>query len=175
MPLRLTSRKPTVALSSHLCRAHDHWTDGDERDYSRFIAAIGDSACTHGRSAACTACANPFHAHRPGRHLFPLRLRRPRLRPALLFRLEARAAVRLRQRRELRGRRPRYPLHVPAATPSPSAPLCRAAVESGYAIWDTLRDDVSSATFRIHPDLEEPMPPDLYSPAIDAKSIRPGT
>jgi hypothetical protein len=47
--------------------------------------------------------------------------------------------------------------------------------ESGYAIWDTLRDDVSSATFRIHPDLEEPMEPDLYSPAIDAKSIRPGT
>ena len=47
--------------------------------------------------------------------------------------------------------------------------------ESGYAIWDEIRDAVSSATFRIHPDLEEPMDYDLYSPAIDAKSIRPGT
>src|SRR6185312_10467696 len=46
---------------------------------------------------------------------------------------------------------------------------------SGYAVMDTLRDTISSATFRIHPLLEDPEDSDLYSPVIDAKSIHPGT
>ena len=35
-------------------------------------------------------------------------------------------------------------------------------------VLDTLRDAVSSATYRIHPDLEEPEN-DLYSPAHRAR------
>ena len=46
---------------------------------------------------------------------------------------------------------------------------------SGYALLDTVRDAVSSASYRIHPDLETPSMPDLYSAAVTAKSIRPGT
>jgi hypothetical protein len=45
---------------------------------------------------------------------------------------------------------------------------------SGYELLDQVRDDVSSATYRIHPDLDDPAP-DMYSPAINAKAIRPGT
>ena len=43
------------------------------------------------------------------------------------------------------------------------------------AVMATLRDAVSSATYRIHPDLEEPYESDFYSPALTPKSIRPGT
>ena len=49
----------------------------------------------------------------------------------------------------------------------------RNAGVSGYAVIDTLRDAVSSATYRIDPVLEDPADPDLYSPAIDAKSSGP--
>ncbi len=46
---------------------------------------------------------------------------------------------------------------------------------SGYAVIETLRDAVSSATFRIHPELEAPLEQDFYSPAVAPGSIRPGT
>jgi hypothetical protein len=37
---------------------------------------------------------------------------------------------------------------------------------SGYEMIDVMRDAVSSASYRIHPDLDGPYEPDLYSPAI---------
>jgi hypothetical protein len=45
---------------------------------------------------------------------------------------------------------------------------------SGYALMEDLRDIVSSATYRIHPDLDDP-PPDFYSPRISPHSIKAGT
>ncbi|HUO97883.1 MAG TPA: hypothetical protein VMU01_04410, partial [Rhizomicrobium sp.] len=47
--------------------------------------------------------------------------------------------------------------------------------QNGYGVLDRLRDAVSSATYRIHPELEEPYEQDLYSPALKPGSIRPGT
>jgi len=47
--------------------------------------------------------------------------------------------------------------------------------KGGYAILYEIRDAVSSATYRIHPELEEPYEQDLYSPALKPGSIRPGT
>ncbi len=46
---------------------------------------------------------------------------------------------------------------------------------SGYAIIERIRAAVSSATYRVHPDADAPLPPDFYSPAIDSKAIVPGT
>ena len=46
---------------------------------------------------------------------------------------------------------------------------------TGYGLLETLRDTISSATYRIHPDLDAPLPPDQYSPAITPQSIRAGT
>ena len=71
-----------------------------------------------------------------------------------------------------RGRDFRYGFNGNAVAQRTTVP---SGSESGYEIWDQIRDNVSSATFRIHPTLEDPDAPDLYSPAIDAKSIRPGT
>ena len=152
---------------------HDHWTEGDERDYSRFIAEIGDSGCNTVDSCL-HGVHNPFRATDPA---------------GVEFRSDcADLAYNLRfyfaWKRGLpfgyvsavsaqgSGRDIRYTFRGNAAVERATP---RSGTESGYAIWDTIRDAVSSATFRIHPDLEDPMEPDLYSPAIDAKSIRPGT
>jgi len=45
----------------------------------------------------------------------------------------------------------------------------------GYTIIDRIREAVSSATYRLHPDTDGPLPPDFYSPAITPAAIRPGT
>ncbi len=47
--------------------------------------------------------------------------------------------------------------------------------DNGYRVMQTVSDTISTATFRIHPNLETPLEPDFYSPAITPKSIRPGT
>jgi hypothetical protein len=46
---------------------------------------------------------------------------------------------------------------------------------SGYTIIERLRAAVSSATYRVHPQSDGPLQPDHYSPALDPKSIVPGT
>jgi hypothetical protein len=151
----------------------DHWSDTDERDYSRFVAEIGDSGCNT-VDTCLHSTRNPFHGSDP---------------PGVYFRSDcADLAYNLRfyfaWKRALpfsyvsqvsmlgRGRDIRYGFLGNAAAERITVP---GNGVSGYEIWDELRDNVSSATFRIHPARETPEEPDLYSPAIDAKSIRPGT
>jgi hypothetical protein len=43
---------------------HDHWTEADERDYSRFVAEIGDSGCNTVDSCL-HGVHNPFRATDP--------------------------------------------------------------------------------------------------------------
>lgn len=164
---------PRIVYPAIYVVRHDHWTEADERDYSRFVADIGDSGCNTVDSCLHSV-RNPFHGTDPA---------------GVEFRSDcADLAYNLRfyfaWKRGLpfgyvsavssqgSGRDIRYTFRGNAVAERTTA---SSGNESGYAIWDTLRDAVSSATFRIHPDLEEPMEPDLYSPAIDAKSIRPGT
>src|SRR5262249_52737065 len=45
----------------------------------------------------------------------------------------------------------------------------------GYRLLRTLISAVSSASFRIHPTLEHPHEPYLYSAALKQNSVRPGT
>src|ERR1700749_3825937 len=152
---------------------HDHWSEGDERDYGRFVEEIGDSGCNTVDSCLHSV-RNPFHGTDP---------------QGVEFRSDcADLAYNLRfyfawkrglpfgyvsaVRAQGSGRDIRYTFRGNAVAERITA---SSGNESGYAIWDEIRDAVSSATFRIHPDLEEPMEPDLYSPVIDAKSIRPGT
>jgi hypothetical protein len=170
----LESAKPsqTIYPAIYVVR-HDHWSENDERDYSRFVAEIGDSGCNTVDSCLHSV-RNPFHGSDP---------------EGVQFRSDcADLAYNLRfyfaWKRGLpfgyvsavssqgSGRDIRYTFRGNAAAERTTVP---SGIESGYAIWDEIRDAVSSATFRIHPDLEEPMDPDLYSPAIEAKSIRPGT
>ncbi|HWA88992.1 MAG TPA: hypothetical protein VG889_03090 [Rhizomicrobium sp.] len=151
----------------------DHWSDTDERDYSRFIAELGDSGCNT-VDACLHSTRNPFHGTDP---------------PGVYFRSDcADLAYNLRfyfaWKRGLpfsyvsevsmlgRGRDIRYGF---LGNEVAERVTVQGGSVSGYEIMDELRDYISSATFRIHPARETPQDPDLYSPTIDAKSIRPGT
>src|SRR5580698_7986255 len=96
---------------------YDHWTDADERAYSEFIQAIGDSQCRTVDSCLHGSW-NPFAA-------------------------------------------------------GDSDDVTNSV--NGYSLLNVVRDAVSSASYRIHPDVETPYEPDMYSPLIQPKSIRPGT
>jgi hypothetical protein len=152
---------------------YDHWSPEDERGFGEFVSAIGHSQC-----ATVDAClhdpANPFRASDPPGVEFrsdcadlPYVLRfyyawKQGLPFGYVSAVEPRG----------RTRDIRYTAKGNSVAERTDA---RSAGTSGYAIIDAIRDAVSSATYRIHPDLEDPADPDLYSPAIDAKSIRPGT
>ena len=149
----------------------DRWSEADEKEYGRFIAELGDSGC-----ATVDACLhdarNPFRGTDPPGTVFdsdcadlPYVLR-------FYFAWKRGLPFSYESDVEPRGatsdlRYSRYGNSVAGRT----AP----AGGNGYAILDTMRDVVSSATYRIDPDLEEPYEQDFYSPAIAPGSIRPGT
>lgn len=151
----------------------DHWSDTDERDFSRFIAEIGDAACNT-VDKCLHSTRNPFHGTDPPGVYFrsdcadlPYNLRfyfawKRGLPFGYVSEVSARGS----------GRDIRYTFRGNAVAERVTV---QSGVVSGYAVMDTLRDTISSATFRIHPALEVPEDSDLYSPVIDAKSIRPGT
>jgi hypothetical protein len=163
---------PTTYPAIYVVRS-DHWSDADERDYSRFVAEIGESGCNT-VDACLHGVRNPFHGTDPDGVYFgsdcadlAYNLRfyfawKRGLPFGYVSMVSARGS----------GRDIRYTFRGNSVAERTTV---TGGIESGYAIWDRIRDDVSSATFRIPPELEEPQDSDLYSPAIDAKSIRPGT
>ena len=152
---------------------YDHWSDEDERVYGQFIAAIGESDCDT-IDACLHSAANPFRASDAPGIVFqadcadlPYLLRFYfSWKRGLPFSYESAVAPRGRSG-DLRFTADGNVVTARADLPS--------GVLSGYAIIERLRDAVSSATYRIHPDLDGPLPPDHYSAALDAKTIRPGT
>ena len=171
---------PSQTLASATVRAgnayvvrYDRWTAEDERDYGEFIAAIGESQC-HTVNDCLHGTANPFRASDPRDRYFesdcadlPYVLR-------AYFAWKRGLPFSYEKDVEPRGhtRDFRY-------TKNGNAVIDRTDVlsysTSGYALLDDVRDMISSASYRIHPDLEEPGEPDLYSPAITSQSIRAGT
>ena len=163
----------TSVLDERYVVRYDRWTDGDERGFGEFIAAIGNSGCI-----TVDAClhdpANPFRASDlPGIEFvsdcadLPYVLRfyyawKHGLPFGYVSAVEPRGHT-----RDIR--------YTAMGNRVAARADARNAGATGYAIIDTIRDAVSSATYRIDPDLEDPADSDLYSPKIDAKSIRPGT
>jgi hypothetical protein len=164
---------PTLAPSAMVTVRYDHWTDADERGYGEFITAIGDSGCRT-VNGCLHSPANPFRASDPEGIEFrsdcadlPYVLRAYYAwKRGLPFSYESAVSPR-GHTRDIRY------------TANGNQVVSRQDVltnsSSGYALLDTVRDAVSSASYRIHPDLETPMMPDMYSPAINAKSIHSGT
>jgi formylglycine-generating enzyme required for sulfatase activity len=152
---------------------YDHWSDSDERDYGEFIQAIGDSGCTT-TDACLHGPWNPFHASDPDDvHFYSDCAQLPYVLRAyfawkrgLPFSFERDVVARggatdTRYSREgniITGR-----------TDVLSGSI------GGYALLNTVVRAISSASFRVHPDIDEPVPPDFYSVALQANSIRPGT
>lgn len=146
------------------------WSDGDEKEYSRFIAELGESGCT-----TVNRCLhdphNPFRGSDPPDMRFasdcadlPYYLR-------FYFAFKRGLPFSFVSEVEPRGRS--RDIRYTAAGNRVTARSYPAG-QNGYAILEHLRDAISSATYRIHPELEDP-PQDFYSPAITAASIRPGT
>ena len=150
---------------------YDRWTQEDERGWRDFIAALGEADCR-----TVDQClhdpANPFRASDPPGTVFvsdcsdlPYLLRfYYAWKRGLPFSYEDEVApigAASDERYSPNGNR------VVSRRTIPSGVL------SGMAIIAQMEDAVSTATYRIHPDVDTA--PDFYSPAIDPASIRPGT
>lgn len=152
---------------------YDHWTDADERAYGEFIRAIGESGC-HTVDSCLRGPWNPFRASdAPTMHFVSDCAELPYVlrayfawKRALPFSYEREVTPRSHTN-DLRYTREGN--EVTARTDVLSGST------SGYELLGAVREQVWSASFRIHPDLDEPLVPDMYSPAISVKSIRPGT
>ena len=162
---------PAAAASLTLIR-HAAWTAADDRDYGEFIAAIGASGCR-----TVDAClhdkANVFAASDPkGVHFrsdcadlpYVLRFYYAWHR-GLPFSYVTDVAPRGRAsdiRYSPRGNQVESRRDVLTGT-------------DALSVLNVLRDGVSSAAYRIDPELEAPLESDFYSPAVGPRSIRPGT
>ena len=149
---------------------HDSWTDADERGYGEFIAALGENGC-HSVNQCLHSTANPFaKTDPPGTAFFSDCADMP-------YYLRAYYAWK-------RGLPFSY---ISAVSPIGASNDIRYTARgnaianrrdvttgsvNGLDLLSTLRDTVSSATYRLHPDLEAT---DLYPVRIDRKAIRPGS
>ena len=159
------------ADSRYLIRA-EGWTEADERGFGEFITAIGDSGCD-GVDACLKSAANPFRTSDPPQAQF--RSDCADLPYVLRFYYAWKRGLPFSYAAEVsprgRARDARY---------SESGNLVerRRDIPSGadaLAVLARLRDEISSATYRIDPELEAPLEQDFYSPALDPANIRPGT
>lgn len=164
----------TAAASNSLYVVrYDHWSDEDERGWRDFIAALGQADC-HTVDQCLHDPANPFRASDPPGTVFesdcsdlPYVLRfYYAWKRGLPFSYEDAVSPIGAARDE------RYSPNGNRVTSRHQIPNGKL---SGYAILAQVRDAVSTATYRIHPDVDAPLAPDFYSPAIDVKSIQPGT
>lgn len=153
------------------------WSHDDEGGYERFVQAIAQSGCTTVRTCL-SAPANPLAAGDP---------------PGLVF--SADCADLVYMLRAYYAWKKGLPFGfvnlVEARDPMGEGDL-RATIHGNMAVsrWDvtaqtpgadirgvlqTIRDQVSTATFRIDPRIERPFAQDFYSPVISREALRPGS
>lgn len=149
---------------------HDRWSDADEQGWRDFIGAVGQSdcrtldLCLHGK-------ANPFAgSDRPG---FVFQSDCADLPYVLRFYYAWKRGLPFSF---VSAVRPRGATRDIRYSPGGNEVTARFDVPSGamsgYEIIGKIRDAVSSASYRLHPDMEDG---DFYSPRLDPASIRPGT
>ncbi len=149
----------------------DHWTEADEKAFGQFIFELGDSGC----NTVDRCLHDPRNPYRgsdpPDFHFesdcadFPYVLR---------FYFAWKRGLPFSYISDIEPRGPSHDWRYSAAG---NRVIARTYPEgrNGYAILNDIRDAVSSATYRMDPELEEPLPQDFYSPAINTKGIRAGT
>ncbi|HSC59782.1 MAG TPA: hypothetical protein VLC29_01015 [Rhizomicrobium sp.] len=174
-PLAAQTAAPVIvegySASTYLIR-YDRWTEADERGFGEFVTGLGEANCRTVNDCLHSP-GNPFRASDP---------------PGIYFRSDC-ADLPYVLRAYYAWKRGLPFSYVSAVTPLGYTRDIRysrngnsvagrrdilSGAMSGYELLEELRDQISSATYRMHPDLDDPVP-DLYSPAISIKSIRPGT
>jgi hypothetical protein len=151
---------------------HAAWTAADERDYGEFIAAIGASDCRSVDSCLHDR-ANIFAASDPRGVEF--RSDCADLPYVLRFYYAWHRGLPFSYVAEVAPRGHASDIRY---SPRGNEIEARRDVLTGADAPETLtvlRDAVSSASYRIDPELEEPYESDFYSPALNPKSIKPGT
>jgi hypothetical protein len=151
----------------------DRWSENDEKDYRDFIVGIGQSDCST-LDACLHSTANPFRdTDKPGVMFQSDCAELPYIlrfyfawKRGLPFSFESAVSARSGATRDLRYSRNGNKVTERFDVPNGA---------DGYRIIERLRGEISSASYRVHPDLESPLEPDLYAPAITPASIRPGT
>jgi hypothetical protein len=169
--LLLCASLPAHADRSYLIRA-ERWTQADERSFGEFITALGDSGCRT-VDACLKSTANPFRASDPADARFradcadlPYFLRfYYAWKRGLPFSYVSAVSPR-GQARDIRYSASGNKVDRRRDVPSGADAL---------AVLVRLQDEISSATYRIDPELEAPLGQDFYSPALDRNGIRPGT
>ncbi len=145
------------------------WTVADERGYGEFIARIGASGCR-----TVDACirdpANPFRASDPAD--FTFRADCADLPYFLRFYYAWKRGLPFSHVSDVSPRGRSRDIRYSARGNQVEERRDVLSGDNALAIMARLRDQISSATYRIHPMLEGT---DLYSPAISPRSIRPGT
>jgi hypothetical protein len=152
---------------------YDHWTETDEKEFGAFITELGESGCN-----TVNKCLhdprNPFRGTDPPGTVFesdcadfPYYLR---------FYFAWKRGLPFSYEGEIESRGASGDLRYSVMGNRVLSRISPAREHrGGYAILYDIRDEISSATYRIHPELEEPYEQDLYSPALKPGSIRPGT
>ena len=172
-PSPVGSSSPVIGDPLTYVVRYERWTNADERGYGEFIQSIADSGCNT-VDACLRGSGNPFRASDPDWLHFrsdcadlPYYLRAYYAwKRGLPFSYESVV--------EPRGhtRDIRY------------SALGNIVIErrdvltgstTGPALLETMRNTISSAMYRIHPDIDAPLLPDHYSIALDPRAIHPGT
>jgi len=157
--------------------ASARWSSGDEQGYEAFVQAIADSNCTTVKSCLA-APANPLAKGDPPGLVFSADC------ADLVYMLRAYYAwkkglpfgfvtiVEARRsmgegdlRTTIHGNYPAFRWDVTSQTPGADI----------RTVLQTIRDQVSTGTFRIDPRLDRPVQQDFYSPAITREALRPGS
>ncbi len=162
---------PLPALAQEVETRFDHWTQGDERDYGAFISAIGESGCRT-VDACLRGPANPFRASDPPGYAF--RSDCADLPYFLRFYYAWKRGLPFSYVSDVSPRGRAHDIRYSARGNVPSERRDVLTGDNALAVLGRIRDQISSATYRIHPALEDPQN-DLYSPELGPRGIRPGT
>ena len=163
---------PAPALADTYVRIQaDRWTTADERGYGEFITAIGESGC-RSVDACLKSPANPFRASDPAGTTFESDC--ADLPYVLRFYYAWKRGLPFSYVSDVSPRGRARDIRYSAAGNRVEERRDVLSGDNALSVLAHIRDAVSSATYRIHPALEEPLN-DLYSPAIRPGAIRPGT
>jgi hypothetical protein len=160
---------PPAAASDLYVVRHESWSEADEQGWRDFVAAIGASDCAT-LNACLHGAANPLRgSDRPGAVFETDCADLPYV---LRFYYAWKHGLPFSYESALEARGPtrdiRYSKGGNRVTGRSDAP----SGENFFAILQRIRDAVSSASYRVHPDSEDT---DLYPPKLDPASIRAGS
>jgi hypothetical protein len=166
----LTARSKEFPAAPYVLKS-DRWSEADEKEFGDFIAELGASGC-----ATVDKCLhdprNPFRGSDPLGLSF--RADCADLPYYLRFYFAFKRGLPFSFAAEVAPRGATRDMRYTAAGNRVELRL-NPVGHNGYAVLDFLREAISSASYRIHPELESPEPQDFYSPALSPKAIRPGT